>query len=392
MKQVAFISDLHLGLTTDELDRTDEIINITLDFARYIITNEIEFVVFGGDIFHNNNPSEYLIGQFIRVINLLQKHNKKTFILVGNHDSISSDSRKSCLDFINKLKFYPDIKLISDIKCIEVFQSDIGKIFFSFFPHITKFHLKDTKFNDTQSYIDKKTFSIYKKVGAGNHNIMFSHLNVKGVIPSVEKDFLKKSSVFLSKSCFENKMDGSILPLILQGHIHSKSIIDNLNIVGSPVFVSFGEKDKNKYFAVLDIPESLDENFKVNFIKTDAIKFKEIDFDFTNYRDGMLDIFTSKKFIKSITNKILKLNITIDEKFAHVNWDEVLKNVIDSCYHLKPVRPKVIRKKIKRDENQKIDLSPIDSLKVWFKKNKPVDYKDKYQLAKKIIMECNENT
>jgi len=388
MKKIGFISDLHLGLTTNDLDRTNEIISVCFDFVKYVVKNKLNYVVFGGDIFHNNNPSEFLIGQFLRVLNLLQKYNKKTYIIVGNHDAITSESRKSCLDFINKLTFYPDIKLISDIKCFKIFDTDIGKIYFTFIPHITKAHLEDSKYNTTQKYIDGKAKSVLKKVNSGNHNIVFSHLNVKGVIPSIENNFLKKSSVFLP----EIFLDGIDLPVIIQGHIHSKNVVDNINIVGSPIYVTFGETDKNKYFSVINVPDTFGEKSSVEFIKTNAIKFLEFTLDFTNYKDSMLDIFDSDEFLNKVKGKIIKLNITVDEEFKSIEWDKILKNVIENCVYLKPVVPKVIRKKIRRDENQRIDLCPVEAVKVWFTKNKTKNIQAKFKLAKKIIMECDENT
>ena len=397
MKKVGFISDLHLGLTTDDLDRTNEIINVCFDFVKYVVKKKLDCVVIGGDIFHHNTPSEFLIGQFLRILNALQKYKIKTYVLVGNHDSISSEERKSCLDFINKLTFYPDIKLISDIKCFKMYDTDIGQVYFTFLPHITKSHYINTKYKNAQEYIDGKVNKIFEKVGIGNHNIVFSHLNVKGVIPTVEKNFLKKSTVFLSDTLVSGKINDNIFPLIIQGHIHSKKVIDNVNIVGSPIFVTFGEKDDDKYFSVVNIPDSFGEKTKVDFIKTKAVRFSEYDFDFTKFKNKMLDdkfllrTFNDSEFLDEVKNKIVKINIKVNEECANINWNDALLKVKENCVHLKPVNPTVIRKKIKRDENQKIDLSPIDSVKVWFQKNKTKNLKEKYSLAKSIIRECNEN-
>ena len=384
MKKIGFISDLHIGLTTDNYDRTEEIIKVTLDFVKKCIRSKVDLVVFGGDIFHNNVPSEILITQFLRVLNLLQKYNLKTYIMVGNHDAIASTDRMSCLDFVKKLKYYPAINLISDIKCFKFCRTDIGDTYLTFYPHITKAHIEGTKYKRPQRYIDRKTEKIFKRVTEGVHHIVFSHLNVKGIIPGSEDNLLKKSAVYLPDEIVNCEKSGYISPLILQGHIHSKQVLDNVHIVGSPVFVSFGEKDTNKYFAIVHVPETFGEKNKVEFVKTSCLKMKEFDFDLTDKKE-MVNFEKWADTLFNEENKIVKISFTINDDLLNYDFDSLHEKLKYKCAHLKPFKFRMIRNKVKRNIQQTIKLNPLDAVRLWIKSNKPSRMKERYALAKKFI-------
>ena len=334
MKKVVWFSDIHLGLVTNDINRTEEIVRISLDAVKHAKklkkAGDDVIIVIGGDIFDHNNPSEYLIGQFIRILNLAIKYEIKTYVLYGNHDAVSDTKRKGCLDFIKKLKgTYDLVTLVDDICTLEWFTADYGKVFLTFLPHISKARLKDTDHKTVQDYIDYKAEKVLDKVGQGWHQLAFSHLNVKGIIPGSEENLLKKSEVYLPDSFIEgNQRIGHIEPMIVQAHIHTRQKLGNVNVIGSQIYVDFGEKEKNKYFAVIEVPDQLGTEWKIRYKKTDCIPFKELKFDFTNGNN--------------------------------------------------PIRTV-------RNERQSVNLSPADAMKVWLKTNKPKDWKAKRKLGKKYM-------
>lgn len=389
MKYIVHTSDIHLGLTTNEIDRTEEIVQVTLQAARKAIRykkkNKDVLMVFGGDIFNHNNPSENLIGQFIRILNVLKKHDVATIVLVGNHDSISDPDRKSCLDFINKIRVgYPNIELVDDIKMVHFFQSDLGEVYLTFLPHITKAHLKGTKYKKVQDYINKKAQKIKEEIGQGQHNYIFSHLNVKGIIPGSEENLLRKSEVWIP-DCFimDKEHKGYLPPVIIQAHIHTRSKINNVNVIGSPIFCNFGEKEKNKYFAVIHIPESFNEKHKIKYIKTDCKKFIEFDWDVTagdlTTYDDLMDIAPELD-----KNTVLKVN-AIQTIHQNIDWNGIRKELTKKCNFVKPIQPRIIRDRVKRNKRQQLNLSPKDAIKIWLKKNKPKDRKIIRELANDYI-------
>jgi DNA repair exonuclease SbcCD nuclease subunit len=395
MKKVVWFSDVHLGLITNDINRTEEIVRICLDAIKEAVrlkkNGDDVIIVIGGDIFDHNNPSEYLIGQFIRILNLAVKHGIQVYVLYGNHDAVSDTKRKGCLDFIKKLKGdYKLITLVDDISCMKWFTADYGNVYLTFLPHISKARLKDTKYKTVQEYIDAKASKIWDKVGQGQHQLAFSHLNVKGIIPGSEENLLKKSEIYLPDSFIDGNLAiGHIAPTIIQGHIHSRQRLGNVCVIGSPLFVDFGEKEKNKYFAVIELPDQLGTKWKVRYKKTDCIPFIETKLDYTN--DNVPTKIFTKKYMKKIKGAVVKLDVTFDENSPVIDWEEVRKKLTKSAHYVKPVTPKFIRARTVRNEKQSVNLTPEEAVKVWLKSNKPKDYKRKRKLANKYIEDYRKN-
>ena len=390
MKKVVWFSDTHLGLVTNDINRTEEIVRVSLDAVREATklkkAGDDVIIVIGGDIFDHNNPSEYLIGQFIRILNLAIKYKIKTYVLYGNHDAVSDTKRKGCLDFTKKLKGdYGLVQLVDDIKCIKWFTADYGHVYLTFFPHISKARLKDTEFKNIQSYIDAKAENIWDKIGVGYHQLAFSHLNVKGIIPGSEENLLKKSEVYLPDSFIEgNQRTGCIAPWIVQAHVHTRQKRDNIRVIGSPIFVDFGEKEKNKYFAVIELPDQLGTEWKIRYKKTQCLPFIEFDFDYTNGNDPSKELKT-KKMMKKIRGSVVKINVTYDEHSPSVDWDKIKKELSKSAHFVKPIIPRFIRARTVRNEKQSTNLNPVEAINMWLKSNKPKGWKKKIKLAKQYV-------
>jgi len=398
--RVVFSSDWHINLKTDNIDRTDEIINIgkkIVGHCYWASKKEDVILILGGDIFNTNTPSEYHISKFIQVLNLIHKHNIKTYIMVGNHDSISDPERLSCLSFIRKIKVgYPSITLIDDIKFINIGTFDNGPLYFTFLPHISK-ALIVKKMNDgkirkeitPQQYIDKRCEKILQNVGVGSQHYVFSHLNVLGAHTGSEENLLKKSDVFLPK-CFTSVPIGFIPPKIIQAHLHSHYIEDNLYVVGSPIFCGFGEKG-TKYFCDISISNQLGTEDEIGFIATNCIDFKELELNMIGETTDFFDIKEVKEFMNTIipeNNPIVKIDVMINPENNTYNWDDIKKEIEKHNCHVKPIIPRVVIKKVVRSVDQKMSLPLDDKIKVYLKKNLRTDLskaKRIYKRTKKYL-------
>ena len=385
MKKIVWLSDIHLGLKTSDIDRTEEIVQVSLQAIKYAVKlkkkKQDVIIVIGGDIFEHNHPNDELIAQFIRILNPAVKAGIKVFVLVGNHDSISNPSRKSCFSFLKKLKGgYEIVKVIDDIKTIRWHDGVLGEgTYLTFFPHITKAHIDGTKYKTTQDYIDGEAKRIWKKVGQGVSQYVFSHLNVHDLVPGSEENLLKQSEVWFPESFYESNLEpGQNVPLVMQGHIHTRQRKENLHVVGSPIFCAFGEKEKKKYFAVIHVPEKMGEKEKVVYKKADCRPFLQFDLDFTKNKE--------EQFPKIPKNAVVKLNVTVSEEdaFKH-DWEKIRKHWSKACHYVKPITPYIIRKHHSRNADQKINLSPMEATKVWMKTHKPKNQKRKLKLAKEYI-------
>lgn len=393
MLKIGEINDTHLGLKTEEIDRTDEIYNLYKDFAKACKKAKVDCAVIGGDIFNKNNPSEELIAVFIMIMNLLAQLGVPIYIVVGNHDAIANPDRLSCLSFIKKLKKkYPMFHLIEDITCIEIAKTDIGPLYYTFLPHVSRALLEKKKFEgNTQDYIDKKAEAIYKRVGQGSQHIVFSHLNVKGVIMGSEENLLNKSEVFLPDILTNAPMtSGYIQPEIIQAHIHTRQQIGNVHIIGNPLFCGFGEKIEDKYFAIVNVPTTFGEKFSIDYIPTNCTKFYEFSCTVTG-RDKVAfeDIPEIKEFLDSVEpESVIKISPTILADKAGYDWSKTREKIAKSTNsYVKEIIPRYIKHKVVRDKEQSAKLTPKKAVHTWLKRNKPPRAKTKFALAKKYIEE-----
>lgn len=395
MLHIVWGSDFHLGLKTDDIDREEEIFGLfeqQIEYAKLLMREGKKVIyVLGGDIMNRNNPSEDLISRFIeRVINPIRNAAIDTYILVGNHDSIPVAGNTSCLTFIDKIRVgYTNIRLISDITLTKIADTDIGPLWFAFFPHITRVHLEGSKFTSTQDYIETKAEKIMKKVGPESMLYAFSHLNVRGAHGGSEENLLKKSEVYIPKALLEKPDDRYKLPEIIQGHIHTKDRINNISIVGSPLYCGFGEGEEEKYFLHLEIATTIGEKDCFNYKLTECRKFLQLDLDLSkdDFNGVDLQIPEVVAFLETITpNSVVKFDFKINPKNCTVDW-EAFRDMVMSQYecYVKPIKPKYIYERVVRSEKQTIKLEPKEAVKVWLKSNKPPRAKEKYQLAQNYL-------
>lgn len=371
-------SDFHIGLFTDELNRTREIIGVLMHIAKYAVKKKADFVVFGGDIFHNNTPSEELISQFIQVLNVLERKKIRTFVMVGNHDAIAKKGRSSCLSFIRNISpVYSSVTLVDDIKTIRFKKAEVGDVFFTFLPFMYQAHI-NKKWKSVQQYVNfkmKETQKKLSKLQTPPQWYVFSHLNVKGVIPGTEEHMLKKVELVVPEFLSEFT-PFKVQPQIINGHIHTRQKVQNNQIVGSPIFVDFGEKEESKYFLHMDIPEMLGEGAGgLKFIKTPCLPMVEFEID-------NADTEILMKAVKGVKKKsIIKVDVTISDGAEMVDWEHIRTEIMKRGHFVKPIKPRVTLKRIKRNRKQTVDLNPKEASKVWLKSNKPKNAKQIYRLA-----------
>ena len=390
--ELVWTSDLHFGLKTDGIDRNEEIFNVTLDVVKYACklskSGKDTRMVFGGDIFNTNQPSEDQIYLFTKILAYLHKYGVKTYVLAGNHDAVFSRQRLSCLSFVKNIGHISEnIELVQDITCIKAKDTDLGPVFFTFLPHISRAHISE-KHKSPQDYVNKKTEAILKKMGKTANHYVFSHLNVKGAHAGSEESLLKKSEVYVPECLSEGMAD---LPAIIQGHIHTPAIMGNINIVGSPIFCTFGEDTEiEKSFLHITIPEMFGEKEQWRSLPTSCTTFKQIELDLSDVdwkSNDFFDLPQIKSFLKLEKNKKyhLKFDLTVNAHDCFLNFDNIRAKIENDFVKVKPIVPKYVRQRITRSKEQKIGMNAVDSVKVFFKTNKPKRAKERFLLAKQYM-------
>lgn len=407
--KIVFTSDLHIGLRTNEIGRISETLKCLNNIVNHCVKLKKKgfkvILVIGGDVFNTNTPSEKQVGAFLTVLTKLHEKKIKTIVMVGNHDSISDPERLSCLSFLNQISpVYKYVSLVEDIKFMKLGVFDSGPCYATFLPHISQALLEKKRldgslledFDDDdltpQEYIDGKCDIILNKEGKGSQHLVFSHLNVLGAHPGSEENLLKKSTVFLPK-CFTTDVPlGYVKPDIIQGHIHSNSVIDNINIIGSPIYCTFGESGE-KYFAEITISQNLKDKNTIELLKTKHIKFKQLDLDLTKVKSNIAftDLKKVKKFLSNVKEDcFIKFNITITpDKNGWFDWKKIQHEIkLKHKCSVKDITPRVVFKRVVRSALQKINLDPNKAVKIYVKRNLREDEKKMkrvYKLAKEYL-------
>ena len=81
------ISDTHLGLQQYGLEEREQDIYDSFNQAIDIsIKDNVDFVIFAGDIFHTPNPSGTAILQMANALKKLKQNSIESFFILGEHD------------------------------------------------------------------------------------------------------------------------------------------------------------------------------------------------------------------------------------------------------------------------------------------------------------------
>lgn len=388
--KILFGSDFHIGLRLDGIDQTPDIIEaITRLVMKAVELKELGHevvLVFGGDIFDDNDPNEYHIGAFISVLSLIKQHDIVTYVMVGNHEARANPERLSSLSFIKEASVgFPSVTLVEDITSMEYGQSINGEVFLTFLPHVSKALVEKKKLKCApQEYIDQKCEKILKKMERKKcDHIVFSHLNVKGAHGGSEENLLRRSDVYLPHSFTEGCLSG-IKPFIIQGHIHSRQVIDNIHVVGSPVFCSFNEHGE-KGFAIMTVGRDIGDQWGIEYFPALTPEFISLELDMigcTKPFFGQEEVLEALKALPRKQKFVLKVDVTINPENNSYDWKKV-QATIEKNFPLaivKAIIPRIVSKRLVRNPKQKIGMKPEDAVQSFIKTN----WKNDKEKAKEI--------
>lgn len=396
--KIVFTSDLHIGLRLDGQDQTPDIIEVmkrvVLKAVEYKNDGHQALLVLGGDLFDSNSPNESEIGSLITVLALIKQYDLETYVMVGNHEARANPERLSCLSFIKEASTgFPTVKLVEDIDFLEYGESINGKLFLTFLPHVSKALVEKKKLKASpQEYIEQKVEKILKKVDKQKaDHIIFSHLNVKGAHGGSEENLLKRSDVYLPHSVTEGCLSG-IKPIIIQGHIHSRQQIDNIHIVGSPVFCSFGESGE-KGFAVVTVGRDIGSDVGIEYFPSLAPEFVSLELDMIGQSTPFFQIPEVLSALKSLPRNqkfVLKVDATINPESNSYDWKKI-QATIEKNFPLavvKAIVPRIVSKRLVRNAEQTIGLTPEQAVQKFIKSNWKEDKqkcKDIWKIAKAYL-------
>lgn len=239
--------DYHLGLSTDGLDRSKDILSIALSIVQAAITEKCKYFFHVGDLFDSEEPSPDHISWIVSLMNILESYKIESYFIPGNHDTDGRVGRTHALQPFKRFP-YNHIHIIDDVEYIET-----KKFGFLFLPHIPK-SVTIAKANmEPTDYMEAKSREFYKQMSKDKNNYVFGHLNIAGAVSGSEEFMLKGDH----ETFPEFLKDAKKIQLIFNGHIHKTQILgDNkipIILPGSTECINMGERKDKKHYVIFDM-------------------------------------------------------------------------------------------------------------------------------------------
>ena len=253
--KILFFTDIH----TFPHKKNNYFVHLSYQILEYIlnycIKNDIEKVVFGGDMFEKREIvyTEHLT-KTKKILKKFINNGIELIMVVGNHD----------MPYLNKV----------DNNVLEVFEEygvfSTGEDIF-YYGTVEGFDLY------IQNYTEHFQKDIFPTKKGNNKKILFSHLD----IIDFDLNSKKKSEIGFKDEKFEH------FDLVLNGHYHNFQKRNNIIIQGSPYKYKLNELEIESGFGVLELK---DRKFKYDFHSLNdkilpKVVYINLDEEFENLED-----------------------------------------------------------------------------------------------------------
>ena len=291
MEKIILTADLHIqeGLYCEVgLDYLDYI-------SDYAVSNGINKIAFLGDLLDKSSriKNDVFVPLFKKIESMKEQGLEMWFIF-GNHDITSTVTNASILEVFEKYGH-----LVNSIQTYELGNYTINMCPFTKDPSL---------------------------VPTVNADYLFTHLNIMGFDLGGGRIAGEEQQAF-PVSMFSN------YKMVFTGHYHKRQCINNVQYVGAPYQLNFGDAgDFNKGFEVLNL-----ENGESEFIKYDkAPQFKKYSYDelwslVENKKEG--DDFLKNTLVKVVVDKkvdgLAKLKTILYNNFSVIDVVNEFENKKD---------------------------------------------------------------
>jgi len=327
MSKVIIFSDIHIHPHKRRNERLEDCLNVLEWVFEKAKELGIKDILFGGDLFHDRQKIDVYTYQ--RTFEIFYKRlNTKDFCLhlvLGNHDLWFNE--ETSISSVSPLRSLPNIVIIDKPTRMQIAGS-----WWDFMPF-------------THDPIEAlKTLSVQ----AGKQEYCLGHLAIDGAIlhgtsisdVAIEHD---GEMVKISPTLFRDYKK------VFLGHYHATQKLDpNVEYVGSPLELSFGEAFQQKHIIVLDCATGSQEyiinNFSPKHIVVNSDEVENYDLNKNFVRVVVDDISATdlldmrKQIVKDknlgsleVRQKKKKMdeNVVIDAKSIILREDEMLQQYVD---------------------------------------------------------------
>lgn len=355
--KIATFADFHLGVTTygttdAKTGLNSRVLNAlnSLDkMIEYCINNDIEYIIFAGDMYKNNLPSPTLQRELNVRIKYAAKKGIEIYLMAGNHDVSPTETAKCPMDPFNTL--------------------EVNNIYHSRFESI-QYIDDDLRVLMLPTYTTEDEIkNILNKYNDGIKTIVVGHLTVLGA--KLNDWLLETNEDAISTTVFEQN---NIMAVVL-GHLHKHQILNTKPLTyytGSLQRIDFTEEFQKKGFVVLDV-DTFKNSVEYEFIEIESQKFFTIHENLKDTSDEMdyiLNILDINK--DKIKNSIFRLTMELN-KSNNINDDILVKHIHDlGVQQIAAINKNVDRNESIRNSNITEMITEEEALEMYFQ-----DHEDK---------------
>jgi DNA repair protein SbcD/Mre11 len=263
--KILHTSDWHLGKQLQKIDFEEDMELFFEWLLSTIKAEKIDILLMSGDLFDHANPSQSALNQYYRFLKKSIPTQCKLIITGGNHDSAAVlNAPKDILQLLDITIVGGATERIED-SFITLTKND-ETVIIAAIPFLKEKDIRQASAGE--SYADKiekiksGLANYYKKVNEhftenyqDNLFIVMGHLFVQGsTVSESEREIQIGNQAAVDASIF-----GSIPNYVALGHIHKPQRIggaEHIRYCGSPIPLSFSERDDVKQVVVLDTSTS----------------------------------------------------------------------------------------------------------------------------------------
>jgi len=240
MSKALLFSDLHLHSHKKSADRLQDCLNVLHWVFETAKSKKVNHLFFLGDLFHERQKIDVL--NYLRNFEVFVKHMSNApfdmWLLIGNHDMYHKE--RWDINSIKPLTAIPRVHIIEEPKVVE-----IDGVLIDFLPH-TEDPLKEIK---------------KLKENRDKFQLLFGHIAVQGA--QLNPIYGTNSDVIVEHDGEMKLVDPKAFAAwkqVFLGHYHCAQEIGNVEYIGSPLELSFGEAFQDKHLILFDL-HSFDKQY-----------------------------------------------------------------------------------------------------------------------------------
>ena len=330
---ILITTDWHFGLKQNQDKWLGTLLNITDQINDYINKNEIEHLIFCGDLFHERNDiSVKIINAAIKCIEKLSA-NCKIYLIVGNHDLV--DNVHPELNSIKIFKHTKNVTVIED--ATEVSINGNKSILVPWISNILEyksntFDMMFGHFDIPHNYLMENRIDRMDKSKKYSKEEIINYINSEKMLKEDGLHGLDINKEIVIDSFIHHKPASQLIGdwinvvkeggTIFAGHVHNRhEFVANRRkfiFIGSPYQQTAAEYDSNDGFYTLSKNNKIEFHKLINIPKFVEIKISDI------LNEG-IDKFDYSTLTNNIINKIIDVELKpieiseIDRKILSAN-------------------------------------------------------------------------